>query len=139
VTPHHRFAAWRVVILLLLVGQPATLVVLHDRRSGSVIWSTIGFFEAIALLLLALLVTTPADAIRLPPRRSFWLISCGTLLLYVVAVAVHPLRWPTTALAMAAVLLTMVALQRNNRSAWWIVPLAWNPLLLAYFAGVAVY
>ena len=98
----------------------------------------LSFFEAIALLLLALLITTPGDAIRLAPRRSWWLITGGTIFLYSVAIMLDVSRWPLAVVSMVITALATLGLQRAGRSGWWIVPLAWNPLLLAYFAGVAV-
>ena len=137
-TPQVRYRAWQLVVLLLLFGQPLALL-FHRWTSARRTWPMLSFFEAIALLLLALLITTPADAIRLAPRRSWWLITGGTIFLYGVAIMFDVSRWPLAVVSMVITALATLSLQRAGRSGWWIVPLAWNPLLLAYFAGVAVY
>ena len=108
-------------------------------RSGSFFISCplfiAGLILATVLLLglLALLCTTPPDAIKLPVRRSIILITAGTAWL----AAVHALAVERTflgwigAVALAAATSALAStLGRRTASPWWAVLLAWNPLFV---------
>lgn len=84
-----RFIAWTAIVVLLFVGQVAWLIALRGDRLLSSDHLLIGGQIAFALLLiakLALLRTTPSDAIRLKPRTSAWLILSGAIVLQISAI-----------------------------------------------------
>jgi hypothetical protein len=85
-----RLLAWIVLALLLVPGHLAWLYFLRGPRGlgqpAILIWGQF-VLGAAGLGMLALLRTTPPDAIRLTPRASVTVVVAGTLLLQLAAVA----------------------------------------------------
>ena len=132
-----RFRCWQITVPILIFGQALGLIAARFTHPSlaAVHWG-IGLFELPILLLVALLITAPRNAIRLSPLRSRLIILIGTLLLYALAfiITVHrdTAGQPIVPLILfGSVSIAVTGLQRSGISAWWAVPLAWNPLLLA--------
>jgi hypothetical protein len=85
-----RLAAWVLLVLLLMPGQLVWLCLLRDGRllagESTLVWGQL-VLGAAAAAMLALLRTTPPDAIRLTPRAGVAGVVGGTLLLQAAAVA----------------------------------------------------
>ena len=125
-SPRSRLAIWSLVAFVLSAGQSAWLALDRERR-----WPGVVAFELVAICMLALILTTPADAIRLKRGHSEGLIVAGAELLQLSAGGrgVHLLL--TIAVCVLLVAVTRVA----GKSPWWVAVLAWNPLLLAILPG----
>lgn len=144
-----RLLVWLLLVFLLLPGQLAWLGLLRFPRllahGQALLWGQI-ILGAACVAMLALLRTTPPNAIRLTPRASVLAVVAGTLLLQVAAVV---LPVPETraasdpavpraiggACAVAAVALLAVALRRTGESPWHAALLGWNPLLTLAIGG----
>lgn len=125
-----RFQMWKLVIATALIGDALiTLFALPIARLG--FWAA-----AIALVaMLALLVSTPSNAIVLPRSRSERLIVAGAVALLTAAVTRSPLPMGSLYDAASVVIVSVVALllcRASRTSAWWSALIAWNPLAIAF-------
>jgi len=88
-----RFRCWQLCVAILLLGQPAWFFLLRGPRildNDTILFAGwIGFSRVIALVAW-LLKTTPPDAIKLPVKRSVWIILLGAMWLH--GCAIHSLR-----------------------------------------------
>lgn len=129
-----RFRLWAALVAILLLGQPLVLFAGTKRES---VWLALIPFLLPLFVFVALLATTPPDAIRLKPKTSFWLILGGTIWLQAWAATVigpvaapYALLW--TAGILATTILCMGLLWRSDKSLWWATLFAWNPLTLLW-------
>ena len=84
-----RFAAWCACVAALLVGTPIWLLLLRGTRlldNDPILFTGWIVLGGICLILAGLLWTTPADAIKLPARRSGIIIVVGAIWLHAWAI-----------------------------------------------------
>ncbi len=90
-SPRMRFAVWVLLVVLLLPGQMVWLWLLRGRglidRDMLLVAGWMGLGAA-CVAMLALLRTTPVDAIRLRPRVSRWVVVGGCALLQAMSLVV---------------------------------------------------
>ena len=132
-----RLAAWYVLCAALLIGHLFWFLAL---RSGAAYGWAAALLVILALIAV-LLATTPADAIRLPRLRSEILIITGVVYLELGAMLIASTQpvvrvGLASAAVVAAALVMLRSLRNCDRSAWWAVLIAWNPLLI-HETGVA--
>jgi len=140
-----RLVAWVFFAGGLFVGQVGWLALRWRMGNAVPRFVLVGGEAGLGLMvvgLFALLRTTPADAIRLPPQWSAGVILGGTLVLQSVALciarlplAVSRLGFPVLIVIIAALLVGWLICAR--RSAWWSVLVAWNPVAVIETHGAA--
>lgn len=133
-----RFQWWRAIILILIFGQSAALAGVHLFRPARLLVEVgVAILELPIAVLIGLLITTPAHAIRLPPPQARRIMFAGSVLLYAIAMIVSAadadfFRPVAYVVLLGGVVVAVGALQRTRISPWWVLAIAWNPLLLAW-------
>jgi hypothetical protein len=116
----------------LLVGQLAWLMLLRSSRSPGVFVGGAVALQLPAIVIAALLTTTPRNAIKLRSATSERVVIGGVLLRQLLALVL--LRPQHALVVAAAVVVTTIALlvvlRRAGLSPWWATPVVWNPLLI---------
>jgi hypothetical protein len=117
--------------VLALLTSPALCVALPRRGLAFVCGLLLGTLPLWGIV--ALLWTTPKDAIKLPVRRSLVFVTAGTVWLAGFRfVTVEPnltglIGSLTLTVMTFAIALTVV---RRNVSPWWVVILPWSPIFV---------
>jgi hypothetical protein len=129
-----RFAAWVLIVSALLIGTPAWVWICDpadQRLAGPSLWAGYAPLAIAILALAALLATTPADAIRLKPLRSVFIVTLGAAWLQAVAALASqdPARWAIAAAVVGLAAGAAGTLARLGRSAWIATLFAWHPLV----------
>ena len=122
-TPPQRLNAWRAVVVTTLACDA---IYAASGNAAAAVTATLALAGMIALL-----ATTPPDAILLPRGRSERIISIGF-----VAVAAVATGGDSAKVAVAAALLVvgvalLAACRWRSISAWWTAVALWQPALLA--------
>jgi hypothetical protein len=110
-----RFATWAIVVTLASFGQYTWLI---RHRSSQI--GLAGIIFSLATIA-ALLVTTPAYAIRLPRFLSEGLIVSVTIALEIAGDESH------ARMCLSITILLLIALRLRRISPWWAVLVAWFP------------
>lgn len=143
-TPQQRLRLWYVAAIALVITPHAwfeipTALPILGKGFTALLFLILapGLITLFVLLIVLLLWTTPSNAIRLKPRRSFILLSLLTALLYFHAMFRFDSgsdAWLAVGFTILAAIFFTEAAVHKRRSPWWVVPLWWNPLMVGPFA-----
>lgn len=127
-TRDQRLNAWRAVVLATLLANGIY------AASGAMTPAAIATSSLVVML--ALLATTPPDAIVLPRGRSERIIAAGFVVAAAIATRGHPIRVGVALVELAVGLALLAACRRRSISAWWTAVLLWQPVVLSLIRAV---
>ena len=122
-TPGRRVGVWRVVVVATLASN---VIYAASGAAAAEIVST-----ASLVAMLALLLTTPVDAIVLPRRTSERMIAIGFWIPATIAARVDAGRGALAAATLLAGIGLLALCRWRSASAWWTAAILWQPIVLA--------
>lgn len=128
-TPRVRYRVWVACVAALLVGVPITFVAVAIRPSLPLRVFCTALHTLSFIALIVLLLTTPTDAIKLPPGRSIMMVTLGTSWLTAVTWLCfdrRPISFVGIIVMSGLALSLSTLLAKRKHSPWWAAGVLWH-------------